>query len=198
MTRALQFAMHSYMQNQNKSTIRGLADAKLFQYLKEQYPVFFKESCNLVLKIAADSFNPWALRSSAYLITPVMIVIYNLPMELTTKYAFNLLTLIILEKHQIKNMDIFLRHLVDEFKILWSIGFVVRHISRLHKDHARLYEILICTFHDYVDLGHISGSYNIFILILLILNYIHKLFQTFCFETIHLLQVKYLMQIVIF
>lgn len=83
-------------------------------------------------------------------------------MELTTKYAFNLLTLIILEKHQIKNMDIFLRHLVDEFKILWSIGFVVRHISRLHKDHARLYEILIWTFHDYVDLGHISGSYNIF------------------------------------
>ena len=154
--------MGSYMQNRDKNTIRGLADAEAFPYLEEQYPVFFKEPRNLVLGIAADSFNPWGLRSSSYSITPVLIIVYNLPMELATKNAFMLLTLMIPGKRQVKNMDIFLQPLVDELKTLWLIGFVVRDISKPHEDHARLYGILIWTLHDYVGLGHISGSYNIF------------------------------------
>ena len=68
----------------------------------------FKEARNLVLGIAANSFNPWDLRSATYSITHVLIVIYNLPMELATKNAFILLTFIIPGKHQVKNMDIFL------------------------------------------------------------------------------------------
>ena len=155
--------MGSYMENRNNNTINGLANTEAFMHLEEQYPAFFKESRNLMLGIAADSFNPWGLKSSAYSITPVMIIIYNFPMELATKNAFILLTLMIPGKHQVKNVDVFLQPLIDELKILWSIGFVVRDISKPQEDHARLYGILIWTLHDYVGLGHISGSCNIYI-----------------------------------
>jgi hypothetical protein len=60
----------------------------------------------LRLAVVSDGFNPSSQRSSSYSITPVAVIVYNLPPHLTTKKEFIFLSLIIPGKFQVPNMDV--------------------------------------------------------------------------------------------
>lgn len=116
----------------------------------------------LRLAVVSDGFNPSALRSSSYSITPVAVIVYNLPPHLTTKKEFVFLSLTITGKFQVKNMDVYLRPLILELQLLWSPGVPARDISKSvgHQDFI-LRAIVLWTITDYPGATSISGTYLI-------------------------------------
>jgi len=52
----------------------------------------------LKLAVMLDGFNPSSQRSSSYNIIPVAVIVYNLPLHLTTRKELIFLSLIILRK----------------------------------------------------------------------------------------------------
>jgi hypothetical protein len=103
----------------------------------------------LKLAVATDGFNPSSLRSSLYSIWAVIVIVYNLPPRLVTKKEYMLLSLIIPGKYQVKNMDVYLRPLIDELKTLWSPGVPARDISRQGDQMFTLRAIVLWTITDY-------------------------------------------------
>lgn len=57
--------------------------------------------------------------------------------------------MIIHGKKKVKNFNIYLRSLLDEFKLLWSEGIMVHDASRAHEGEFRLQAMLFSTLHDY-------------------------------------------------
>ena len=70
-----------------------------------------------------------------------------------------MLALIVPGRRQVKNMDVYLQPLVDEFKELWD-GINVYDVSRpIAVDRSfTLYAICAYTTHDYPGLGVCSGK----------------------------------------
>ncbi|CAH9132283.1 unnamed protein product [Cuscuta epithymum] len=101
-------------------------DGKEWKEFDENYPDFDSEPQNVRLGLSTDGFNPFGNMSLSYSMWPVVVVVYNLPPWLCTKDPYKLLTLLIPgpSSHG-KDIDVFLRPLIDELKELWSEGMVV-------------------------------------------------------------------------
>ncbi len=113
----------------------------------------------LRLAVVSDGFNPSSLRSSSYSITPVVVIVYNLPPHLTTKKEFIFLSLIIPGKFQVKNMDVYLRPLIIELQLLWSLGVPAHDISKPNgQQDFILRAIVLWTITDYPGATSISGT----------------------------------------
>ena len=79
------------------------------------------------LRLAADGFNPFGIMSLSYSMWLVVMTAYNLPPWLHTKDLYKMLTLLIPDPNTPrKDIDVFLRPIVDELKLLWDEGVVVR------------------------------------------------------------------------
>jgi hypothetical protein len=65
--------------------------------------------------------------------------------------------LIIPGKKQVKFFYVYLRPLLDEFKLLWSEGIMVHDTSRPNEGKFRLRAMLLSTLHDYPGLSVVSG-----------------------------------------
>ncbi|XP_071709379.1 uncharacterized protein [Rutidosis leptorrhynchoides] len=79
--------------------------------------------------LAADGFNPFGNMNNPYSMWPVILTTYNTPPWICMKESSLMLTLLIPgPKSPGKDIDVYLRPLVDELKILWSEG-VVTHDS---------------------------------------------------------------------
>ena len=94
--------------------------------LDKKYPEFTREPKNIQLGLAADGFNIFGNMSLLHSIWPVVMTTYNLPLWLYTKDSCKMLTLLIPSPNAHgKNIDLFLRLLVDELKKLWDEWVVV-------------------------------------------------------------------------
>ena len=77
--------------------------------------------------LAANGFNSFGNMSLSYSMWPVVLTAYNLPLCLCTKDPYKMLTLLIPGPNASrKDMDVFLRPLVDELKDLWNEGVIIR------------------------------------------------------------------------
>ena len=100
--------------------LRVPADSPALRHIEETWPTFKKEPRSLHFGLAMeDGVNPFGLWSSSWSTWPIFLVNYNLPTWLAIKKGHLLLSLIVLEKYKVKNMDIYLAPLVEELQTLW-------------------------------------------------------------------------------
>ncbi|GJZ96455.1 hypothetical protein Tco_0668789 [Tanacetum coccineum] len=83
--------------------------------------IFDAEPRNVRLGLAADGFNPFGNLSQSYSIWPVILTTYNLPPWLCMKESSFMLTLLIPGPKSLgKDIDVYLRPLIDDLKDLWA------------------------------------------------------------------------------
>ncbi|GJR79026.1 CACTA transposable element [Tanacetum coccineum] len=82
---------------------------------------FAKEPRNVQLGLAADGFNPFGNLSQSYSMWPVILTLYNTPLWICMKESSFMLTLLILgPKSPGKDINVYLKPLVEELKNLWK------------------------------------------------------------------------------
>ncbi|KAD4586129.1 hypothetical protein E3N88_23730 [Mikania micrantha] len=145
--------------NTGRSTdgmMRHPVDGKAWQEFDNRYSNFAKEPRNVRLGLAADGFNPFGNTSQTYSMWPVVLTTYNTPPWLCMKESSFMLTLLITgPKSPGKDIDVFLRPLVDELKTLWTDGVQMRdaHTETIFTMHAAL----LWTINDYPACSSLSG-----------------------------------------
>ncbi|XP_076930815.1 uncharacterized protein LOC143595759 [Bidens hawaiensis] len=98
-------------------------DGSSWKEFDKKYPNFSREPRNVRLRLATDGFNPFGNMSLGHSTWSVVLTTYNLPPWLCMKESSFMLTLLIPgPKSPGKDMDIFLKPLVDELKPLWQEG----------------------------------------------------------------------------
>ena len=105
--------------------MRVPANSQTWKHIDETWPTFKEQPCNIRFGLAMDGVNPFGLRSSSWSTWPVCLVNYNLSPWLATKKGHLLLSLLVLGKHKVKNMDVYLAPLVEELETLWNGIFVM-------------------------------------------------------------------------
>nr|GFC11993.1 hypothetical protein [Tanacetum cinerariifolium] len=79
------------------------------------------EPRNVQLQLAADGFNPFNNLSQSYSICLVILTTYNLSPWLCMKESSFMMTLLISSpKSSVKDIDVYLRSLIDNLKDLWA------------------------------------------------------------------------------
>ncbi|CAM8883173.1 unnamed protein product [Rhodiola kirilowii] len=108
-----------------KGKIRHPADGEAWQDFNTEFPEFANEIRNVRLGLATDGFNPFGSLGVSHSTWPIMVMPYNLPPSMCMKREFNILTLLISgPKSPGKCLNVFMRPLIDELKMLWDTGVV--------------------------------------------------------------------------
>ncbi|GJX96869.1 hypothetical protein Tco_0352667, partial [Tanacetum coccineum] len=96
-------------------------DGRAWKNFDIKYPYFAKEPRNVRLGLAVDGFNPFGNLSQSYSMWPMILTTYNLPPWLCMKESsFMLMLLIPGPKSPGKDIDIYLRPLIDDLRDLWA------------------------------------------------------------------------------
>ena len=120
---ALDMRWHAEKRVNTEGILRHPADAEAWKYFDKQYPMFANDPRNVRLGFASDGFNLFGNMSNSYSMWPVIIMPYNLPPWKTMKEPFLMLSLLIPGPQALgKDIDVYLRPLVDELKELWENG----------------------------------------------------------------------------
>ncbi|GJR03576.1 reverse transcriptase domain-containing protein [Tanacetum coccineum] len=94
----------------------------------------------------ADGFNPFGNLSQAYSMWPVILTTYNLPPWLCMKESSFMLTLLIPgPKSSGKDINVYLRPLIDDLKVLWALKGVET-IDQYLPDEVAKPTIELCSF----------------------------------------------------
>ncbi|GKV39907.1 hypothetical protein SLEP1_g47607 [Rubroshorea leprosula] len=132
------------------------AQSTAWKHFDAIHPSFASDPRNVRLGLATDGFNPWGHFSRSYSCWPVFIVVYNLPPEMCMRPEFTFLTLVISgPKSPGKNIDVFLRPLIDDLKRLWLSG--VETFDSFHKQNFTMRAMLMWTITDFPGYGMVSG-----------------------------------------
>nr|XP_043633264.1 uncharacterized protein LOC122604436 [Erigeron canadensis] len=131
-------------------------DGTTWKGFDKRYPDFASEPRNVRLGLAADGFNPFGNMSVSYSMWPVILTTYNMPPWLCMKESTFMLTLLIPgPKSPGRDMDIFLRPLVEELKSLWSCGVKTQDASTNTTFTMRA--MLLWTINDFPARSSLSG-----------------------------------------
>ncbi|KAK1422943.1 hypothetical protein QVD17_18233 [Tagetes erecta] len=137
-------------------TMRHPVDGTSWKEFDAKHPTFAREPRNVRLGLAADGFNPFGNMSSAHSTWPVVLTTYNLPPWLCMKESSFMLSLLIPgPKSPGKDMDVFLRPLVDELKDLWQSG--VRTKDAATNTFFTMKAALLWTINDFPARSSLSG-----------------------------------------
>ncbi|GKV09925.1 hypothetical protein SLEP1_g21358 [Rubroshorea leprosula] len=132
------------------------AQSTAWKHFDVVHPSFASDPRNVRLGLATDGFNLWSHSSRSYSCWPVFIVVYNLPPEMCMRPEFTFLTLIISgPKSPGKNIDVFLRPLIDDLKRLWLSG--VETFDSFHKQNFTMRAMLMWTITNFPGYGMVSG-----------------------------------------
>ncbi|KAM6571477.1 hypothetical protein CsatA_015557 [Cannabis sativa] len=147
---------HHTGKSKDDGVLRHPVDGLAWKDFDAKHPEFARDPRNVRLGLAADGFNPFGNTSLAYSMWPVVLANYNLPPWLCMKDNYVLLsTLIPGAKSPGKDMDIFLRPLVDELKELWNNGVATRDSSTNSMFTMRA--ALLWTVNDFPARSSLSG-----------------------------------------
>jgi hypothetical protein len=72
------------------------------------------------LGLAIDGVCPFSFLKSNYSVCPVGLIVYNIPPWMSVRKENLMLTLIVIGKHQVKNMDVYIAPFIDEMQLLWK------------------------------------------------------------------------------
>lgn len=119
-----------------------------WKHFEEIYLDFAKEPRNVRLGLASDGFNPFGNMSNSYSMWPVLLVPYNLPSWLHIKESYSMMALLIPGPTAPgKDMDVFLRPLIDELKELREKGIMAK--DAVDGTLFRMRAALLWTFSDF-------------------------------------------------
>ncbi|GJS72661.1 zinc finger, PHD-type containing protein [Tanacetum coccineum] len=132
-------------------------DGRAWKNFDTKYPNFAKEPRNVRLGLAADGFNPFGNLSQAYSMWPVILTTYNLPPWLCMKESSFMLTLLIPgPKSPGKDIDVYLRPLIDDLKVLWALkGVETIDVATGQKFNMRA--MVLWTINDFPARSSLSG-----------------------------------------
>jgi hypothetical protein len=106
--------------SENPDIISHPADTEAWKALDRFDPKFARDPRSVRLSLSTDDFQPHSEASSPYSCWVVFVMPYNLPPNKCLKQGFVFLTHVILgPKEPRKQMNIFLRPLMEEMKELW-------------------------------------------------------------------------------
>ncbi|XP_074378057.1 uncharacterized protein LOC141719578 [Apium graveolens] len=133
------------------------ADREEWKFFDRRYPSFAQEIRNIRLGLATDGFNPFGpTRKKTYSVWPLVIVVYNLPPSMCMKKPFMFMTDIVPGPNSTgKYINVCLRPLIDELKILWNTG--VKIYDQSLKQNFTMRAALMWTISDYPAMIMISG-----------------------------------------
>ncbi|XP_074356744.1 uncharacterized protein LOC141696513 [Apium graveolens] len=133
------------------------ADGEEWKNFDRRYPSFAQEIRNIRLGLATDGFNPFGpTRKKTYSVWPVVIVVYNLPPSMCMKKPYMFMTDIVPGPNSIgKDINVCLRPLIDELKILWNTR--VKTYDQSLKQNFIMRAAIMWTISDYPAMSMISG-----------------------------------------
>uniref|UniRef100_A0A151UIM5 Transposase n=2 Tax=Cajanus cajan TaxID=3821 RepID=A0A151UIM5_CAJCA len=138
------------------SSLSHPSDAEAWRHFDETWPDFAQEPRNVRLGLCADGFAPFDKTGRTYSCWPVIVTPYNLPSWLCMRREFMFLTIIIPGPSNPKNkVDVYLRPLIDELKMLWDDGVMTYDVSL--KQNFLMRAALMWTINDFPAYGMLSG-----------------------------------------
>ncbi|CAN6679978.1 unnamed protein product [Malus baccata var. baccata] len=103
--------------------MRHPSDSPAWKHLDNLYPDFASEIRNVRLGLASDGFNPFGKMRNDHSTWPVVLSVYNLPPWMCIKQPDLLLSLLIPgPRSPGKEIDVYMRPLIDELNELWEVG----------------------------------------------------------------------------
>nr|GEZ87049.1 hypothetical protein [Tanacetum cinerariifolium] len=132
-------------------------DGRAWKNFYTKYLDFTKEPRNVRLGLAANGFNTFGNLSQSYNMWPVILTKYNLPLWLCMKESSFMLTLLIPgPKSPGKDIDVYLRPLIDDLKDLWPLkGVKTIDIATGQKFNMRA--MVLWTINDFLAQSSLSG-----------------------------------------
>nr|GEX87562.1 hypothetical protein [Tanacetum cinerariifolium] len=101
--------------------MQHLVDGRAWKNFDTKYSDFAIEPRNVRLGLVVDGFNLFGNLSQAYNMWPVILTTYNLPPLLCMKDSSFMLTLLIPGPKSLgKDIDVYLRPLIEDLKVLWD------------------------------------------------------------------------------
>ncbi|GJZ50266.1 hypothetical protein Tco_0604456 [Tanacetum coccineum] len=132
-------------------------DGRAWKNFDTKYHNFAKEPRNVRLGLAADGFNPFGNLSQAYSMWPMILTTYNLPPWLCMKESSFMLTLLIPgPKSSGKDIDVYLRPLIVDLKVLLALkGVETIDVATGQKFSMRA--MVLWTINDFPTRSRLSG-----------------------------------------
>ncbi|CAM8979379.1 unnamed protein product [Rhodiola kirilowii] len=153
---ASQMRWHANRNETDPEYIRHPADGESWQNFDKKFPEFASEIRNVRLGLATDGFNPFGASGLSHSTWPIVLIPYNLPPHICMKKEFNILSLLISgPKSPGKCLNVFMRPLIDELKVLWDEGCCTfdRHVGSPFIMKAAV----MWTISDFPGLGMLGG-----------------------------------------
>ncbi|XP_028119696.1 uncharacterized protein LOC114317185 [Camellia sinensis] len=106
--------------------------------------------------LTTDGFNPFRNMTTSYSMWPVILMPYNLPSWKCMKEPFSMMSLLIPgQSAPRRDIDVYLRPLIEELKELWGDG--VRTYDAKNEESFRMHAALMWTINDFPAYGNMSG-----------------------------------------
>ena len=138
--------------------LRHPTNSTQWRNIDMKYGKFAKDPRNVRFALSTDGMNPFGNMSSSHSVWPVLLSIYNLPPWLFTKRKYIMMSMLISGPHQPGNdIDVYLRPLVDDLKLLWSPG-VEKVMDGYKREEFNLRGMLFCTVNDLPAHRCLSGQ----------------------------------------
>ncbi|KAL5582292.1 hypothetical protein UlMin_014734 [Ulmus minor] len=148
---------HQAGKSTDDNVMRHPVDGRAWKDFDRKHPEFADDVRNVRLGLATDGFNPFNNMSISYSMWPVVLTTYNLPPWLCMKPEYLMLSLLIPGPQSPgKDMDVFLRPLIEELKELWENGIDTRDAGNDRKV-FKMRAALLWTVNDFPARSSLSG-----------------------------------------
>ncbi|XP_012837883.1 PREDICTED: uncharacterized protein LOC105958419 [Erythranthe guttata] len=138
-----------------EGTLSHPADSLSWKDFNLQHPTFAADARNVRLGLATDGFNPFGNMSNSYSMWPIILIPYNMPLYKCMKDEFFMMSLLIPGPQAPgKDIDVFLRPLIDELKELWN---GVETYDACKKEKFQMRAIIMWTINDFPALSNLFG-----------------------------------------
>ncbi|XP_021866163.2 uncharacterized protein [Spinacia oleracea] len=147
--------MRWHFDRKDEKIISHPADSEAWKKFDQRYEEFAKDPRSVRLGLESDGFNPYRLMNTSYSTWAVILIPYNLPPWLCMKSTSFILSLIIPGKFGPgMYIDVYLRPLIHEFKLLWEgVDAFDDHSGKSFKMRAALHS----TINDFPAYAMLSG-----------------------------------------
>ncbi|XP_050125656.1 uncharacterized protein LOC126602863 [Malus sylvestris] len=127
-----------------------------WKHLDNLYPEFGSEIRNVRLGLVSDGFNPFGKMRQDYSTWPVVLSVYNLPPWICMKQPNLLLSLLIPgPRSPGKEIDVYMRPLIDELNELWEVGTPT--YDAYSNQTFTMKAVVLWTISDFPAYGMLSG-----------------------------------------
>jgi len=140
----------------HEGILRHPSDFEAWKNFDLMNPQFASDPRNVRLGLATNVFNPFGDLSTCHSTWPIVLIPYNLPHWMCMKQSSFILSMIIPgKKAPGKDIDVYLRPLIEELKELWNIG--VETFDSHKKEVFHMHAVILWTISDFPGLGTLSG-----------------------------------------